>query len=722
MRLNTPPIVLTVYVIKRSLVLFFCLPAALVATLPELSSIDPIEYDEAAQRLVARGDARLKVEATQVSADEITYYQEYGLADAQGDAAIMREGYRMVGNRISYDANEGIFTVQDPRTGAWPLYARGDEAGGIVTDMVLENAQIYYTEPGWLTPNIKARNVRFKSTEANTTLQTKGATFRIGKIPFFYLPRFTYYLTEAPFYFDIDVGNGGKLGTYAQTTTLIPLNPSLRIGANIDTYSKRGHLIGPVAQYVYNSENHSMVGALSSGHIKDKGDTGVDILNNSIDPDRSYLDWRHRHHIGERVSVQASLSYRSDSAVMRDFRERVYDDDQQPDTYAEAVYLGDNFLLSAFTRYNPNDYRPVIERLPEFRFDYLPSALGNWGVYQEGALSYALLRDDLNAIPAGADGTTYQSYGRFDLSYQLLRPVRLNDALTFTPLAAARFSQYHNQTIESTIASQPENSANLSRYAIGFDLSAQGQATYGTRNAIWGIRGLRHILRPSLKYRYFSKPNGSSDAVQIESRTNDLNRPTLDLTEFRSLDELTEMHLVRLGLENRFQTRAQSYGSRTLAALNFYQDILLDREQRKYDDTKPDTLHATWVEMLIHPAPWLKFDLAARMATATMSLEELRTRTTLMSGDAWRIDLSTDLLLEDIDQYRVFYIHRLSENHRFIASTRYNADLGVFDYTSIGLLADLGSAWELLYKVTLRDNPVRESDFEFSMGLRLVEP
>ncbi|MGB0460530.1 MAG: LPS-assembly protein LptD [Opitutales bacterium] len=707
----------------RSLILFPCLPVALLATLPELSSIDPIEYDEAAQRLVARGDARLKLETTEVSADQITYYQEYGLADAFGDAAIMSEGYRIIGDRISYDANDRVFTVQEPRTGAWPLYAKGQEAGGTAENISLENARIYYTEPGFFTPNIKARSVRFEESEARKHLQIKGATFQIGRIPFFYLPTFTYYVTEAPFYLDVDAGSNSTLGTYLQTTSLIPITPSLRLGANLDYYTKRGALIGPAAQYVYDDGNQRMVGVFSSGFIEDQGRTGRDVNHNPIDSSRSFIEWRHHHHIGERTTIQTNLSYRSDSEVMRDFREDIFNDDQRPDSFAEAVYAGDNFLLSTFTRFNPADYQRVQERLPEFRFDYLPTPLGQLGAYQQGAVSYARIRDDYNAVPIPSNATTtYRSYDRFDLSYQLLRPVRLNDWLTLTPLAAARFSHYMNQEVESNPATNPENSASLARFAIGFDLAAQAQATYATRNSIWGIQGLRHTLRPTLKYRYFTKPDDQSDAVQIERRANDLKRPTLDLTELRDLDDLAETHLVRLGLENRFQTRAEGYGSRTLAALNFYQDILLEREQLKYDNTQPDTLHASWVELIVQPAPWLKFDLAARIATGQMSLEELRSRTTLLSGDAWSLSLSTDLLLDQIDQYRLFYMHRLSENQSFIANTRFNADTGTFDYTSIGLLAHLGSAWELLYGITLRKDPVRESDFEFSIGLRLVEP
>ena len=705
----------------RSFFLIFALPAALMASLPELSSIDPIEYDEAAQRLVARGDARLNLEATEIRADQITYYQEYGLADAFGDAAILREGYRMIGDRISFDANDRVFTVQDPRTGAWPLYAKGQEAGGTMEDMSLENARIYYTEPGLFTPNIKARSVRFQEHGARKSLEIKGATFQIGKFPFFYLPTFTYYVTEAPFYLDVDAGRNGNLGTYLQTTTLIPLTPGLRLGANIDYYGKRGALIGPATQYVYDKGTQRMVGAFSSGLIEDKGKTGRDINGNLIDPSRSFIEWRHQHHIGERVSLQANLSYRSDSEVMRDFREDIFNDDQRPDSFAEAVYTGDNFLLSAFTRFNPADYARIQERLPEFRFDYLPSPIGKLGVYQQAAVSYARIRDDLNAVPS-FDGTTFRGYDRFDLSYQLLRPVQLKNWLTFTPVAAARYSHYMNQEVEPTPAPAPENSTSLSRFAIGFDLAAQAQATYATRNSIWNVEGLRHTLRPSLKYRYFSKPDDQDNAVPIERRASDLKRPILDLSELRDLDDLAETHLVRLGLENSFQTRAKQYGSRTLAALNFYQDILLEREQVKYDNTQPDTLHATWVELILKPAPWLKFDLAARIATRDMSLEELRSRTTLMSGDAWRLSLSTDLLLDRVNQYRLYYLHRLSENQSFLANTRFNADTNTFDYTRIGLLTDLGSAWEILYSITLRRDPIRESEIEFSVGLNLVEP
>ena len=78
---------------------------SLSAALPELSSLEPLEFNEDSQRLVARGDARLDFDNTRIRADRITYYQEYSLADANGNVAITREGKRLIADRLSFDAN-----------------------------------------------------------------------------------------------------------------------------------------------------------------------------------------------------------------------------------------------------------------------------------------------------------------------------------------------------------------------------------------------------------------------------------------------------------------------------------------------------------------------------------------------------------------------------------------------------------------------------------------
>ena len=133
---------------------------------------------------------------------------------------------------------------------------------------------------------------------------------------------------------------------------------------NLDVYTERGVLAGPTAQYLYNSENQSITGALNTGYIHDNGDDlGRDVYQRDIDSERGFVEWRHKHHIGERITLTASTSYWSDSEVTRDFRDDVYSANRRPDNFAEAVYAGDNYYISAFTRFNPNDFEFTQERL-----------------------------------------------------------------------------------------------------------------------------------------------------------------------------------------------------------------------------------------------------------------------------------------------------------------------------------------------------------------------
>jgi LPS-assembly protein len=705
----------------------FSLP--LCAALPELSSIEPLEFDEAAQRLVARGDARLDFQDTRLNADRITYYQEYGLADALGNVAISRDGYRLIADRLSYDTQDSVFAVDVLRTGQWPIYISGVTAGGTAEKTTCQGATVYYGNPGPFTPNAISDQIDFSGEDGSIAMSSP--TFRIGSVPIAKLPSYTYYVDQMPYLLEARVGSDSELGTYLQATTLFPVNDWLRAGANLDLYTKRGALVGPTAQYAYNTDTQTITGALSTGYISDQGDPDPGLYNQATDSSRGFVEWRHQHHIGERISVTASASYWSDSEVTRDFREDYFSDNQQPDTFAEAVYAGDNYFLSAFGRFRPNDFQLVQERLPEVRFDLLPVPVFNTGAYQRFSASYAHLKEDFGDVIPDIDQASESD--RFDFTYRIERPILLTDWLTLTPLAGARITHYENQEIDSiaqgryndpfsdnpTTVELKDDQYTREIYEVGFDLEARAYASYATQNKTWGINGLRHLVRPIMRYRYYSDPDSDDEIAAIDRNAFDLNRPLLDLSDLRNVDSIGETHLTRLGVENLFQTRAEGYGSHTLAALNFYQDILFEKQQR-YDGDEQDTLNATWVELILSPAPWLKFEIASRFKTDDMTLEELRSRTSIRSGEIWEIGLSTDFLTDNIDQYRIDFIYRVNERHSLLLDTRYDSETGKFTKTEIGINTRLNNAWEIIYALTFRQDASRESDVEFTVRLQLA--
>ena len=257
--------------VARSIFPFFALAALLrvEAALPELSSIDPIEYDEASQRLIAKGDAMLDYGDTRLRADRITYYQEYSLADAFGNVALTHDGTRLIADRLKYEFKSNIFSVDLLKSGQWPFYVTGVNAGGTVDEVQVEDATIYYGNPGKFTPNISADLVVFSNTE-DDTVTVEGATMRIGSFPFLKLRKYTYYVENPPYYFDLSAGDEDALGTFFQSTFLIPFGQNLRTGFNLDYYTDRGALAGPALQYVYNSDTQSLTGVLSSGLLRTK--------------------------------------------------------------------------------------------------------------------------------------------------------------------------------------------------------------------------------------------------------------------------------------------------------------------------------------------------------------------------------------------------------------------------------------------------------------------
>lgn len=699
------------------------------AALPELSSIEPIEFDEASQRLIARGDARLDFQNTRISADRVTYYQEHGLADASGNVAIMREGYRLIADRLNYETQENIFSIDTLRTGLWPIYVSSDHGGGTVEHTIFKDITVYYGEPNFLTPSVNARKMEYLD-EEDGILKLGATTFKIGSVPLLMLPGYTHRMRGggSPFFIDADFGNRSELGTYFQTTTLFPVNSWLRLGANLDFYTKRGILIGPTAQYAYNSETQMISGALNTGYIDDQDDSPNDINDQPIEPERGFVEWRHQHHIGERINITASASYWSDSEVMRDFRQDYFRDNQQPDTFVEGVYAGDNYLFSAFGRFRPNDFQLIQERLPEVRFDLLPAPIFDTGAYHRFSTSYAHLREDFDSVVPTI--TQESQADRFDITYRLERPTALADWLSFTPLAGARFTHYENQQFDPQVFSifgidpgappTTDGSATREFYEFGFDLEARAYATYSTTNRTWDVDGLRHLVRPVLRYRYISDPGSEGEIAPIDRTAFNLNRPLLDISDMRNVDTISETHLARLGVENLFQTRAKDYGSRTLATLNFYQDILFERGAR-YDGDKEDTFHATWIELILTPAPWLKFDIASRFKTESATLEELRSRTVLRSGEIWEIGLSTDLLRDRIDQFRIDFMCRVNERISLVADMRYDMETNQFTRTEFALATKLNNTWTIIYAVIFRQDAVREDDVQISVRLNLAD-
>ena len=120
----------------------------------------------------------------------------------------MKERYRLVAEGLNYKTQENIFSVDQLRTGYWPLYVSAGNAGGTIDHTIFEDITLYYGEPNMLGPSIHSKKMEYID-EKGGLFKMGPATFKIGNIPLLVLPGYTHKLKSgSPFF--VDTGFGGS--------------------------------------------------------------------------------------------------------------------------------------------------------------------------------------------------------------------------------------------------------------------------------------------------------------------------------------------------------------------------------------------------------------------------------------------------------------------------------------------------------------------------------
>jgi hypothetical protein len=228
---------------------------------------------------------------------------------------------------------------------------------------------------------------------------------------------------------------------------------------------------------------------------------------------------------------------------------------------------------------------------------------------------------------------------------------------------------------------------------------------------------LRHKGSVLFQYRYLNDSrDGDRDRVPLlDRRYFDPNLAPLDLREIRYLDDLVDRNLIRIGIENQLQTRAEKYGSRDLAALRVYQDVPLDPEPGQESDD------ALFSEVEVQPAAWIAFGLQAKIDTKQGDLQQLALESRLLDADLAELSLSFLRLEDRSNQYRLLGFRRLDERRELQTGLQFDAKTGNLTRASVGVYSRLSNSWDLAYLLTHRKGTAREDDLAFRLGLRMLE-
>jgi len=657
-------------------------------------------YDDRTREMILRGDARLDYGDVTLTADEMRFDRNAGRVTASGNFILTRGGRRLLADDGTYLLATGELHVHHLRFGQFPLYLTGDAVDGTLDRLVFTRATVFFRSDDAFAPSVTADTLVY---ERNRIVSAEGLKLGLLGGHLLTLPRFKTDLHAAVVsYLNGQLGYRHDLGAFAELGLHVPVADGVKLGADAGLYTARGFMVGPAGTYNVTAGDDSAQGFFRSGYISDRGDRQTDLLGDPIPSNRGYVAWQHRQQIGDRFTLDGEFNYWSDSEILRDFKPNWFFPVQQPDSFVEASYAGDNYVLGAFTRLNPNPFFRAQERLPEIRFDLLPSPLGG-GLYQRLNASFAELEEDAYLNLPGQRST------RLDAYYGLERPVAVAPWLAFTPVAGGRITYYADAT-------GGRDTYTRTIGEVGFDAVLRASGVFDYRNDLWDINGLRHLLEPRISYRYAPRADDGQPYIPAIDRlpfTTYLQ--PLSIADQRNVDQLAALNTFRFALDNTLQTRDQNYGSRDLARLDFAADYSFSPQpgQRHFSDL--------YTEAAVMPAPWLRVEAFERLAPQDGRQEELNYGLEITDQSWWSFRLASHFLRDEYEQYLIDCRRRLNESYDVFARLLYDARLHRFNEQTFGVAQRVGQTWSVRYEVSFNQGDRRAGSFGVSVQIDLLK-
>lgn len=683
--------------------------------MPQLQADEPIVYDEKTGVLTAQKNAKISDKEFELDADKIQYNQNTGYAHLEGDVRANTRFFRLASPSADMDVAKNAFSSEYLRIGTYPIYAESKDVKGNKKEVSAKESQVYFNEPAFASLSAKAKSFSYNA--ETDTLYMDDIDFYLGSLPFMNVSHFEQqHPRKPPFKVELDYGYNGDYGVYGRNTVIYTGSEIIHYGANFDFYTSRSVLFGPAGEYEYSGANTKITGSLNTGYIYDTGskkDLGFDVLDRPIGANRYFIDWRHKQTVNDNIELTGYLNWWKDSETLRDFRPRLFYENQIPDNFVQATYFGETYSANLFTRFAPNDWVQTQQRLPEISFFRQPVQIGQTGINQTYYASAVHLREFSNSIYG-----RYIDSDRIDAYYGIDRPFALTSWSSFTPVMGGRLTYYNN-----TMTGDSNYVRMLGQ--IGFDADMNAWGTWEFKSDSLDIDGFRHNLRPILQYRYIPKASQGANRIPMIDKNVFSTMPSmLDLGLSRDVDNLYDTSTLRAGIENAFYTRASGYGSRKIASLNIFQDFNFKdqptyvnsygytRKMRNYSDL--------FAGFDLYPAEWIQTGLYTRTDVKEGYFNQADYYIRLMDGDAFAIQLVTNYMEGQISQYWLDLEYKITQNYKVWGRWRYDSKLSKITEQVYALQTRVGNGWIVEYYIMLRSGATRSDGFSFGVNLELV--
>lgn len=554
------------------------------------ATADDVEFLREENKLIGRGNVLITQKDVRLLADQAEIFTDTKKAYAEGHVTVKRGNTSISGDKVFYDFRNHQGSFPKGRIVNPPLYVQGEQIEQVSKNQINVYGATVTTCP------IPHTHYDMKAPRAVVYPGDKvvawNVTYRVLGFPVFWWPYMVFPLDQETGPFELQVGQSKDFGNYAFFGKTFPIIPpadgrEVTTKVHVNYYSHRGWAVGNQTWYHLNKIGDGMVKLFD---IKDERAPDPFVFKEDDawrEKERYRVTWKHRTDFDPYTNLILQYNGLSDPYLMNTFFETEYDDEPVPQTFAIFTRNAVNYGLVVDFEVQANNFDNVLQKLPEVRFTWNDTEIKNTGLYYDNETSYVNFNNVSHtetADPEDGEGkrkivTENRSHAsRVDTFHEFSYPKRFFRFYDLTPRVNTRWTYYNHN------ASGEDNEVrNVS--GLGGELATRFYRFFDIpKGKILGIKAdrIRHWVKPTINY----------DAARHVST-----KPG-HLQQFDGIDGIDVSDVVKLGLENRLQTK--SGGARIdIVSLNTY-------AYYEFNNPNNDTRFTTGnVELILRPYSWL---------------------------------------------------------------------------------------------------------------------
>jgi LPS-assembly protein len=589
---------------KRLLLLFFpFFVAGLAGAQAQLEGFGSMPVDITGEHTTfSPGGVAVAEKNVVIRYGEATIYCDYAQYNPDthdvlllGNVRIYRDGHLYTGDRAVYNLETKKLTAADFRADIYPEEAAVDTLFSIGPNAYQVRDGIFTTsdssKPDY---HMYARGARIYTKDR---IILRDVTFYLGQTPIFWFPA-VYQSLNKNQGFTVVPGYTSVFGAYLRSRYTFPITQDIGATAQLDLMSNRGIGLGLDSKWGGGDTKETAEwGRFRSYYVHDSdpGQNTTDLARATISPDRYRISLQDRTYLSEDIYSTINVNKLSDARFLEDFVPGDFRTDPNPDNILGLTKWNEDYTITLTGRKSVNSFFDTTERLPELAFDGKERPIfGNSGLFYTGDFSAGYYRRN---FASGSPFADYESF-RADTYHEIEFPKELFGWLSVVPKVGLRETYYGSSgqfkaatsTSDMTqsdgsilpagsVVPQLFGGGPVFRTAFNAELESSfkiSKAYEDVQSRAWGLDGLRHVIQPYLDLSYVWTSKNPQQLLQFDRLDPSTQLAPLGFPEFQSIDAIENQAILRLGVNNRFQTRRDNQTINWLE-INSYFNINFER-------------------------------------------------------------------------------------------------------------------------------------------------